>query len=91
MSHIIKAITKEVQDTVNTNKLVLEDFIEGNPRFIANKANTDYRPQSVNYTNNQLGRNQQQSCTLHCIDSRVAAVACNFRPGNYWRCYSVCK
>ena len=39
MSHIIKAITKEVQDKL-TPMLVLEDFIEGNSRFIANKANT---------------------------------------------------
>lgn len=67
MSHIIKAITKEVQDKL-TPMLVLEDFIEGNSRFIANKANTaDHKALITQTTTGQ----HPKAIVLSCIDSRV--------------------
>ena len=67
MSHIIKAITKEVQDKL-TPMLVLEDFIEGNSRFIANKANTaDHKALIIQTTTGQ----HPKAIVLSCIDSRV--------------------
>ena len=67
MSHIIKAITKEVQDKL-TPMLVLEDFIEGNSRFIENKANTaDHKALITQTTTGQ----HPKAIVLSCIDSRV--------------------
>ena len=67
MSHIIKAITKEVQDKL-TPMLVLEDFIEGNSRFTENKANTaDYKALITQTTTGQ----HPKAIVLSCIDSRV--------------------
>jgi len=67
MSHIIKAITKEVQDKL-TPMLVLEDFIEGNSSFIANKANTaDHKALITQTTTGQ----HPKAIVLSCIDSRV--------------------
>jgi carbonic anhydrase len=67
MSHITKAITKEVQDKL-TPMLVLEDFIEGNSRFIENKANTaDHKALITQTTTGQ----HPKAIVLSCIDSRV--------------------
>ena len=67
MSHIIKAITKEVQDKL-TPMLVLEDFIEGNSRFTENKANTaDHKALITQTTTGQ----HPKAIVLSCIDSRV--------------------
>lgn len=67
MSHIIKAITKEVQDKL-TPMLVLEDFIEGNSRFTANKTNTaDHKALITQTTTGQ----HPKAIVLSCIDSRV--------------------
>ena len=67
MSHIIKAITKEVQDKL-TPMLVLEDFIEGNSRFTRNKANTaDHKALITQTTTGQ----HPKAIVLSCIDSRV--------------------
>ena len=66
MSHIIKAITKEVQDKL-TPMLVLEDFIEGNSRFTENKANTaDHKALITQTTTGQ----HPKAIVLSCIDSR---------------------
>jgi carbonic anhydrase len=67
MSHIIKAITKEVQDKL-TPMLVLEDFIEGNSRFTENKGNTaDHKALITQTTTGQ----HPKAIVLSCIDSRV--------------------
>jgi carbonic anhydrase len=67
MSHINKAITKEVQDTL-TPMLVLEDFMEGNSRFITNKTHTaDHKALITQTTNGQ----HPKAIVLSCIDSRV--------------------
>jgi carbonic anhydrase len=67
MLHINKAITKEVQDKL-TPVSVLQDFIEGNSRFIRNEAHTvDHKTLITQTTDGQ----HPKAIILSCIDSRV--------------------
>jgi carbonic anhydrase len=67
MLHINKAITKEVQDKL-TPMSVLQDFIEGNSRFIRNEAHTvDHSALITQTTDGQ----HPKAIILSCIDSRV--------------------
>ena len=67
MLHINKAITKEVQDKL-TPMSVLQDFSEGNSRFIRNEAHTvDHKALITQTTDGQ----HPKAIILSCIDSRV--------------------
>ena len=67
MLHINKAITKEVQDKL-TPMIVLQDFIEGNSRFIRDEAHTvDHKALITQTTDGQ----HPKAIILSCIDSRV--------------------
>jgi carbonic anhydrase len=67
MLHINKAITKEVQDKL-TPMSVLQDFIEGNSRFIRNETHTvDHSALITQTTDGQ----HPKAIILSCIDSRV--------------------
>jgi carbonic anhydrase len=67
MPHRNKAITKEVQDKL-TPMIVLQDFIEGNSRFIRDEAHTvDYKALIAQTTGGQ----HPKAIILSCIDSRV--------------------
>jgi carbonic anhydrase len=67
MAHINKAITKEVQDGLTPMK-VLQDFMEGNSRFIRGEAHTiDHKALIMQTTDGQ----HPKAIVLSCIDSRV--------------------
>lgn len=67
MPHRNKAITKEVQDLLTPNK-VLQDFIEGNARFIRDEVHTiDHKALISQTTDGQ----HPKAIVLSCIDSRV--------------------
>jgi carbonic anhydrase len=67
MPHRNKAITKEVQDQLTPMK-VLQDFIEGNSRFIRNEIHTiDHKALISQTTDGQ----HPKAIVLSCIDSRV--------------------
>jgi carbonic anhydrase len=67
MSHINKAITKEVQNKL-TPTMVLQDFIEGNSRFTSgNVHTTDHKALITQTTDGQ----HPKAIILSCIDSRV--------------------
>jgi carbonic anhydrase len=67
MAHINKAITKEVQDGL-TPMMVLQDFIEGNSRFIRDQAHTIDHKALIAQTS---GGQHPKAIVLSCIDSRV--------------------
>ena len=62
-----KAITKEVQDLLTPIK-VLQDFIEGNSRFIRNELNTIDHKALISQT---ADGQHPKAIVLSCIDSRV--------------------
>ncbi len=62
-----KAITKEVQDLLTPVK-VLQDFIEGNSRFIRNELNTIDHKALISQT---ADGQHPKAIVLSCIDSRV--------------------
>jgi carbonic anhydrase len=67
MPHRNKAITKEVQDKL-TPMIVLQDFIEGNSRFIRDEVHTiDHKALIAQTTDGQ----HPKAIVLSCIDSRV--------------------
>jgi carbonic anhydrase len=67
MPHRNKAITKEAQDQLTPMK-VLQDFIEGNSRFIRNEVHTiDHKALISQTTDGQ----HPKAIVLSCIDSRV--------------------
>jgi carbonic anhydrase len=67
MPHRNKAITKEVQDKL-TPMIVLQDFIEGNSRFMRDEAHTvDHKALIAQTTASQ----HPKAIILSCIDSRV--------------------
>jgi carbonic anhydrase len=67
MAHINKAITKEVQDGLTPMK-VLQDFMDGNSRFIRGEAHTiDHKALITQTTDGQ----HPKAIVLSCIDSRV--------------------
>jgi carbonic anhydrase len=67
MAHINKAITKEVQDGLTPMK-VLQDFMEGNSRFIRGEAHTiDHKALITQTTDGQ----HPKAIVLSCIDSRI--------------------
>jgi carbonic anhydrase len=67
MPHRNKAITKEVQDKL-TPMSVLQDFIEGNSRFMRDEAHTvDHKALIAQTTGSQ----HPKAIILSCIDSRV--------------------
>jgi carbonic anhydrase len=67
MPHRDKAITKEAQDQLTPLK-VLQDFIEGNLRFIRDEVHTiDHRALISQTTDGQ----HPKAIVLSCIDSRV--------------------
>jgi carbonic anhydrase len=67
MPHRNKAITKEVQDKL-TPMSVLQDFIEGNSRFMRDEAHTvDHKALIAQTTASQ----HPKAIILSCIDSRV--------------------
>lgn len=67
MPHRNKAITKEVQDNLTPLK-VLQDFIEGNSRFIRDEVHTiDHKALITQTTDSQ----HPKAIVLSCIDSRV--------------------
>ncbi|WP_275315342.1 carbonic anhydrase family protein [Tenacibaculum bernardetii] len=67
MPHRNKAITKDVQDKL-TPMIVLQDFIEGNSRFIRDEVHTiDHKALITQTTDGQ----HPKAIVLSCIDSRV--------------------
>ncbi len=67
MPHRNKAITKEQQDQLTPMK-VLQDFMEGNARFIRDEVHTiDHKALISQTTENQFPK----AIVLSCIDSRV--------------------
>ena len=67
MPHRNKAITKEIQDTLTPMK-VLQDFIEGNNRFMRDEVHTiDHKALISQTTDGQ----HPKAIVLSCIDSRV--------------------
>jgi carbonic anhydrase len=67
MPHRNKAITKEVQDKL-TPMIVLQDFIEGNSRFMRDEVHTvDHKALIAQTTASQ----HPKAIILSCIDSRV--------------------
>ena len=67
MPHRNKAITKEAQDKL-TPMIVLQDFIEGNARFIRDEVHTiDHKALITQTTDGQ----HPKAIVLSCIDSRV--------------------
>jgi carbonic anhydrase len=67
MPHRNKAITKDEQDAL-TPMLVLQDFIDGNSRFIKDEAHTvDHKALIAQTTYGQ----HPKAVVLSCIDSRV--------------------
>lgn len=67
MPHRNKAITKEVQDKL-TPTAVLQDFMEGNARFIKDEGHSiDHKALISQTTNGQ----HPKAVVLSCIDSRV--------------------
>jgi carbonic anhydrase len=67
MTHIHNAINKEVQDSLTADS-VLQDLLNGNTRFVENKANTADTSALISQTE---GGQHPKAVVLSCIDSRV--------------------